>query len=180
MTSIGRLSGHARQRLSGDPRVVRTRALLKQALLGLLRENDWGEITVASLCRRAGVARSSFYEHFTVKAEVLDDLFVEKLAEIEISADAGPRLATLDWLVDHANEAPDFFAGAMAGRRGDALAPRFVAALARRLEQELSARGIPEAMPKAAFVIGGAVAYLLATKDADPGTQLQRLAARLL
>lgn len=146
----------------------------------LLRKKDWGDISITSLCSHAGIARSSFYEHFKAKADLLDELFAEEVDGIAISDQAGTPLGTLDWLVNHASEAPGFFTQAMSGRRGDAIGPRFVAALINRLEQELAARAIPDAGAKAAYVIGGSIAYLLKANDDEPCSQLQRWAAHVL
>ena len=146
----------------------------------LLQKKDWGHISIASLCRHAGIARSSFYEHFVAKADLLDELFTEQVGSIAISDHVGASLGTLDWLVNHASEVPGFFSHAMSGRRGDAIGPRFVAALIKRLELELAARATPDADVKAAYVIGGSIAYLLTGKDDKPCEKLQHWAARLL
>lgn len=53
-----------------DRRVARTRELLHQALMSLILEKEYEEITVADICDLANVGRSTFYAHFTCK----DDL----------------------------------------------------------------------------------------------------------
>ncbi|WP_426594083.1 TetR/AcrR family transcriptional regulator [Cellulomonas sp. McL0617] len=59
-----------------DPRVLRTRRLLQDALLGLAREKALTEITVADVTDRATVNRSTFYQHYpdtdTLLADALD------------------------------------------------------------------------------------------------------------
>lgn len=173
-------SGQTDRELSADARVVRTRATLKQALMQLLQQMDWRDITIIGICRRAGVARSSFYEHFATKADLLDAVFADRMTGIRLSARMGEPLATLDWLVDHVAEAPEFFQHAMAGSRGDALLPRFRTALIRRLAEELAARNIPDADAKAAYVIGGSMACLAEAADGNARAKLQDMAARIL
>ncbi|MEV7693492.1 TetR/AcrR family transcriptional regulator [Microbacterium sp. NPDC089189] len=56
-----------------DPRVARTRASLQEALLELAREHPLDAITVADIAERAGVNRSSFYQHYTDKETLLAD-----------------------------------------------------------------------------------------------------------
>ena len=163
-----------------DPRVRRTRAALQDALMALLREKDWSAISTSAICRRAGVARSSLYEHFNGKADILDEIFATHLAEVCDIGGPGDPLCTLDWLVDHVGDAPGFLAGAMAGRRGDTLLPRFRAALTLRLEAELGARAAPEPAATAAFVIGGALAYLSAAPSGDARETVQRMAAQVI
>jgi AcrR family transcriptional regulator len=53
-----------------DRRVARSREMLHQALLSLIIEKGYEEITVEEICERANVGRSTFYAHFTSK----DDL----------------------------------------------------------------------------------------------------------
>jgi AcrR family transcriptional regulator len=163
-----------------DPRVLRTRAALLEALMQLLHQKDWGEITTSDICRRAGVARSSLYEHISGKGEILDEIFAAHMGEICITGGKGDPLCTLDWLVGHIAQAPDFFARAVAGRRGDTLLPRFRAALTRKLEEELSARAIPEPGPKAAYLIGGSLAYLGAAPEGGTAEALQKMAAQVI
>ncbi len=175
-----RISGQVETDMSGDPRALRTRATLKEALMLLLQQGDWSGITVSAICRRGGVARSSFYEHFDTKADLLDEIFSDMMSDIEPSTRPGEPLATLNWLVSHVNSAPEFFAHSMAGNRRDALLPRFRAALILRLEQELGLRGVQGAATKAAYIIGGTMAYLAEAKDDDVRVMVHEMAARLL
>ena len=59
-----------------DPRVLRTRRLLQDALLSLAHERKLSEITVADVADRATVNRSTFYQHYpdtdTLLADALD------------------------------------------------------------------------------------------------------------
>ncbi|MET9386678.1 TetR/AcrR family transcriptional regulator C-terminal domain-containing protein [Streptomyces sp. NPDC002928] len=47
-----------------DRRVLRSRSALEAALRELVTERDLSQITVADLTKRAGVNRSTFYEHY--------------------------------------------------------------------------------------------------------------------
>jgi AcrR family transcriptional regulator len=48
----------------GDRRVRRTHGALQQTLIELIREQDLSEISVADVAERAGVNRSTFYDHY--------------------------------------------------------------------------------------------------------------------
>ncbi|WP_339767561.1 TetR/AcrR family transcriptional regulator [uncultured Pseudosulfitobacter sp.] len=173
-------SGQARDDMSEDPRVAHTRSLLQHALMGLLASSNWNEITVAGLCRRAGVARSSFYEHYRTKSDLLDQIFADLMITIRPKPGRDETLGTLDWLVAHVEDAPDFFARAMAGYRGDALLPRFRNALIRRLSDELTARGVSAAEIKAPYIIGGSMAYLAVVNKAESRDVIHEMAARII
>ena len=55
-----------------DARTRFTREALKDALLTLLGEKGFNDISVAELCRRAGVTRATFYRHFVGIMDVVD------------------------------------------------------------------------------------------------------------
>jgi AcrR family transcriptional regulator len=48
-----------------DPRTRRSRAALETALRELIAERDLSQISVSDITKRAGVNRSTFYEHYT-------------------------------------------------------------------------------------------------------------------
>ncbi|GAA1214332.1 TetR/AcrR family transcriptional regulator [Rhodoglobus aureus] len=73
-----------------DARVERTRRSLQQALFALSQERPFDEVTVGEIAERAGVNRSSFYQHYTDK-ETLLAFAIEAAAD-----DAGVQLAELD------------------------------------------------------------------------------------
>lgn len=54
-----------------DRRVAHTQTQLHNALLSLLRGNDYEAITVEDLCAKAKIGRSTFYAHYPSKDELL-------------------------------------------------------------------------------------------------------------
>jgi AcrR family transcriptional regulator len=61
----------------GDRRVIRTRNLLGNALVRLMQEKPWQEITVQQVLDRAQVSRSTFYTHYSDK----NDLFMSDVED---------------------------------------------------------------------------------------------------
>lgn len=55
-------------------KVENTSNMIKESLLGLMREKELHSITVGELLKRAGVSRGTFYAHFGSLAEVRDAL----------------------------------------------------------------------------------------------------------
>jgi AcrR family transcriptional regulator len=68
-----------------DVRAARTRASLQEALLALARERGLDEITIADITERAGVNRSSFYQHYSDKDVLLADALDEAVEQVETS-----------------------------------------------------------------------------------------------
>jgi AcrR family transcriptional regulator len=76
-----------------DRRSQRTRRLLVQALIDLLRERDYDQIGIGDIIERADVGRSTFYAHYEDK----DDLLVSGL---EGQLEDMNQHASLDGLTD--------------------------------------------------------------------------------
>ena len=57
-----------------DIRVVRTKKLLRDALLDLLRDKPVEKITPTELCRKATVNRNTFYTHYASPVAVLEEV----------------------------------------------------------------------------------------------------------
>jgi AcrR family transcriptional regulator len=61
-----------------DPRVKRTRRLLREALVSLILEKEYASISIKEITERAEVAYITFYRHFP---QGLDQLLMEVLEE---------------------------------------------------------------------------------------------------
>lgn len=73
-----------------DPRVKRTRRLLRDALVSLILKKDFASITIREITERAEVAYITFYRHYEsldqLLMEVLDEGLVELMTHIETLA----------------------------------------------------------------------------------------------
>ena len=63
-----------------DLRVIKTRKLIYQTLLELMKEKTFEEIKVSDICSKAMINRSTFYAHYEDKYELLID-FLSNLKE---------------------------------------------------------------------------------------------------
>jgi AcrR family transcriptional regulator len=70
---------------STDPRIVRTRKLLQQALVNLMKEKPFDNISVQDIAEAATINRATFYDHYPDKFALLEctvgTRFNELLAE---------------------------------------------------------------------------------------------------
>ena len=82
-----------------DRRAALTRTVIKDAMLALVKRDGFQKVTVASLCREAGVGRATFYTHYTGLMDVIDELADDAIGAVrhgEASAYAnGALLADL-------------------------------------------------------------------------------------
>jgi len=65
-----------------DRRTLYTKTVVKDALLSLLAEKEYADITIAELCREAEISRGTFYLHYGNLSEVLDELFDDALGKM--------------------------------------------------------------------------------------------------
>lgn len=67
-----------------DARVKKTHKLLLDGFMQLISEKDFEDVTVSEICKRSGVHRATFYQHFNDKFEFLNFCFENSLSEIEL------------------------------------------------------------------------------------------------
>jgi AcrR family transcriptional regulator len=67
-----------------DPRVIRTRQLLRNALISLIKEKGFENITIKEITDRATLNKATFYLHYRDKEDLLvksTEQLIEELAE---------------------------------------------------------------------------------------------------
>lgn len=167
-----------------DRRVRRTREALRQALLALLVERGWDAIDVQSLCERADIGRSTFYQHHGGKEDLLRGSLTDLRDRLWSQAppgSAGPEgMAFVAGLVAHAHEQQAVFRALLGRRSGWFVHERFQALLVEMVREELVARSAcagagsvvdweAEAM---AHSLGGALFRLLVWWLGEPRTPM--------
>ncbi len=70
-----------------DPRVTRTRKLIRDALTSLIAQKSFEAITVQDIAEQATINRATFYAHYTDKFALLDALVREDFAARLIQGD---------------------------------------------------------------------------------------------
>lgn len=172
-----------------DRRVERTRAALWEALFALLHETVWHDINVSTICRRAGVARSSFYLHFQNKQELLDFGFDTGLraarAEIAGYAKTVNGFASLHWLAHHIHSVHGLQRSKFV--EDAVIYSRFQRAFAGLFREDLQRVAVRAEPHRVSFVLGGTFAVVQAwATSTDPVTpdllaeRLNELAVGLL
>jgi AcrR family transcriptional regulator len=69
--------------LEVDPRVRRTRRLLREALVSLMLEKDFSTISIKEITERAEVAYITFFRHFESLDQLLMEILDEGLGELQ-------------------------------------------------------------------------------------------------
>jgi AcrR family transcriptional regulator len=147
-----------------DRRSQKTRLALRNALLQMLGESTWEEIDVQALCDHANVGRSTFYEHYPNKEQLLCENFSEigaifARAGTAAAADPAVALHFVDPMIEHMHEAKSAFRSLLGRRANYFPRQQFQAMLVELISNELDAlSAAPEWHAEAlAQAIGGAM-----------------------
>ncbi len=129
-----------------DRRILRTRDTLGDALVTLMQEKNFDDITVQDVLDRAGVGRSTFYVHYRDK----DDLFlsdVEDFFELFSTAltrhgASTRRLAPLREFCTHIQDVREFYAALVQSGKVNDVMTLGRGIFARSIEERLRLAGI--------------------------------------
>lgn len=86
-------------RIATDSRILRTKQALTDAMLDILSEKSYTQITINELCDRANIRRATFYKHFKDKDDFL--FFVVK--------ELRQRFDTTVWKKETPQTAKDYY-----------------------------------------------------------------------
>jgi AcrR family transcriptional regulator len=78
-----------------DPRVIRTRQLLRDALMTLIPERGYNALTIQHITDRAGLNRATFYLHYHDKQDLLVHIIRAVLDDLSVSMARWQRTSEL-------------------------------------------------------------------------------------
>lgn len=113
-----------------DPRVIRSRQLLRAAMISLIPEKGFGAISVQDIADRATLNRATFYLHYQDKTELLMDAFEELIAHAtplppeDGVPDPASAPASIERVFNRIAEHADFFRVMLAEENVPAFAAR--------------------------------------------------------
>src|SRR5580704_2597605 len=151
---VSAVGGKAPQKKrKADRRVVRTRNVLGDALVALMHEKPFDEITVQHVLDRAGVGRSTFYTHFVGKEDLflsdVEDFFQMMAGNLSRQKEQSTRLAPVREMFTHVAQAHEFMAALVASGRIHEVLQLAQGHFAKGIEQRLAeiprSRGTPPA-----------------------------------
>jgi AcrR family transcriptional regulator len=166
-----------------DPRVVRSRQRLFDALVALILERGWDRVQVRDVCARSGVGRSTFYAHFADKEDLL-------IGGLDLVRDAmhgrrsGRPFGFLRELIDHAGASRRMFRAVIGKKSGLAVQRKFREVIRELVVEDLAAQGVAKAEldVTSRFVAGAFVELLIAWVDGatrQSARELEAAAVRL-
>ncbi|MDP2339997.1 MAG: TetR/AcrR family transcriptional regulator [Deltaproteobacteria bacterium] len=173
-----------------DRRVAKTMTALREALVTLILERGWDDVTVQDVCDRADVGRSTFYTHFADREDLLLSGFNDLKRALRGARALGDQNRVLRFsraLLLHAADNRRLFRALVGKRSGHAVVRRFRELVLDLTTEELPTRlsGVERTMT-AHFLAGGFLELMTWWLDArtvdvdDVEAAVQRLAHRIL
>ena len=108
-----------------DLRIVKTKKILFDTLLKIMKKKNFDKIKISDICEEALINRSTFYAHYSDKYELLDD-FVEDLKtsllkDLENNDNSISSkeyiMKLLSILIDHIDEKKDIYSAILINNR---------------------------------------------------------------
>lgn len=129
-----------------DRRILRTRDRLGDALMALLEERHFDDITVQDVLDRADVGRSTFYVHYRDKQDLfLSDVedFFELCSGLLKRHNASPeRLLPVQEVFAHIREVRDFYAAVVRSGKVNEIQALGRGFFARSIDERLQSAGV--------------------------------------
>lgn len=153
-----------------DARVRRTRDALGDALIALMQEKPFNEITVNEVLDRAGVSRSTFYKHYSDKDDLFmsdaDEFFERVSMVLSELGEKSQRVVPVKEFFSHVSQMRTFFAALVASGKVhenlELARGHFARGIERRFSELPEARDIPsEQRATIAFTHAGAFIAML-------------------
>ncbi|MDC0761026.1 MULTISPECIES: TetR/AcrR family transcriptional regulator [Brevibacillus] len=93
--------------MNEDVRVYKTKKSIASALVSLLKEKDFSQITIKDICTRSLTSKSTFYSHYTDKYDLLEkmvkyqaDFFQKEMARRFVSIQRGNVAKVIEMIID--------------------------------------------------------------------------------
>jgi AcrR family transcriptional regulator len=125
-----------------DRRTNRTRRSLSEALVGLIKEKRFDDITVQNVIERADVGRSTFYSHFRDKEDLFQrdwERFLDDFAKaIDWKKAGSGSFIPAAYLFGHLQEYQQFYQGLVRSRKAETVFRTGATYLAQLIETSLT------------------------------------------
>ena len=152
-----------------DPRVLRTRQLLREALIAVILEHGYDAANIQSITERAGLRRATFYLHYRDKEELLLSMLRETTDDLmqQMESQAGDLLTaeaqyTQELMTfQHVQARADLYRAILSGQGAATITRGLRDHLAARIREKCVRQGRAASLPVPVEVLAN---YLAAVK----------------
>lgn len=142
-----------------DRRVKRTKGLMRDALIALMDEKPFGDITAKDITSKADLNRATFYLHYNNVFGLLDEMeneVVEKFAQMvdrmEIRPDEDWEYPVIGHICDYIVENPQLCRCLLLNSRSDRLAGKLTEIMKRKGMEVRRSMGLETEIPQIDYV----------------------------
>lgn len=142
-----------------DRRVLRTKGMMQDALLALMHENAFSEITAKDITDRANLNRATFYSHYNSTFDLLDELedrvlaiFAEILDETEITEDDSWEYPIVGKICNQIAENPQLFQCLFLNPRSDRITEKLTEIMKQKSRRVRKERGLEPISDRAEYI----------------------------
>ena len=129
-----------------DQRILRTRDALGDALVALMHEKKFDQITVQQVLDRAGVGRATFYTHYRDKEDLfmsdVEEFFTMAASMLKRHSVSTKRLAPIRELFSHLRDVREFYLALVASGKANDVRELGRGIFARSIDERLEAAGV--------------------------------------
>lgn len=130
-----------------DRRVQKTLSALREAFFELVLSHSYDEIKISHIIAKANVGRSTFYQHYKSKDDILATSMHYPLSVLAGTLDQQDSQQDLYWLMDHFWENRQFAPRIFAGTARRQVAKALVELIEQALKKQCKRKGISPAIP---------------------------------
>ena len=129
ISNLGGAMSNRDQSNQVDPRVLRTRQLIRDAFIDLLEETELEKMTVNRIAERATINRVTFYLHYKDIPDMLDRIADDIINQMHDALRSAPKepTAVLVSLLEHIQENTKLFKLLLVTKRVPVFTERFMA-----------------------------------------------------
>jgi AcrR family transcriptional regulator len=124
-----------------DRRILKTQEALKKAIIELMSEKKFDEITIQDLSDRANLSRGTIYLHYMDKYDLLDKLIETHINELRVRCEAAAEMdfisGSLIW-TEYLESNYSFFSVMLASKGAPFFRNRFVDFLVEEFQNEVN------------------------------------------
>ncbi|WP_419886653.1 TetR/AcrR family transcriptional regulator [Paenibacillus sp. B-A-8] len=124
-----------------DRRILKSQEALKRAVIELVSEKNFDEITIQELSDKANVSRGTIYLHYLDKYDLLDKLIEEHIEVLRVLCESAAELdfieATLKW-TEYFDHHYSFFSMMLASKGAPYFRNRFLTFLQNEFRHEVN------------------------------------------
>ena len=137
-----------------DLRIIKTKKVIYEALIDLMKEKTFEEIKVSDICNKALINRSTFYAHYEDKYELL----VEFINDLKSNFTREYYMELIKLFIDHVEEYRDIYSSIMTNNRNSIMMDILLSVINEDISKKIKNDKRNSSIPKviiAKFYLGG-------------------------